>query len=389
VSKHDDSALRLSRFGDWSSLRRLCVTAPSAAERPFYAGQDVDSRMALVRRAIEEIRVQWHRYPAYMADLKHAMQPSVTAGQDLDLRRRAEQLFVSRKEWVDESGANTTEEYSALRLYTSAAGYRQMFGTLNRAFRDDGLTAEASVLRAAVFMVELLSIDLFNYAAWHDRGRDYEGRIYRGMVVTPQELDQFSTVAARPVAERYVAIPLGMASATTDRATALVFVEEQARRSRDGQPLLWEIDVIGLPPERLDVYRTAFPASVVTTICAVPIKQLSDFPDEDEILLRGPFFQLLRLRRTDESIGGKPLQVIEALTITANRDHPSTMRLAGPEATAARDIFRTLVTAERCRRAADRAVADDARAFSRFASEQERELDDLLRSLPGHSAGTS
>jgi hypothetical protein len=343
--------------------------------------------MALVRQAIEEIRVQWDRYPAFMADLQAAMQPALTAADDVDLPRRAKELFASRKAWADESGAEATEEYSALRLYTSAAGYTQMFGTLNRAFRDDGLTDEASVLRAAVFMVELLSIDLFNYAARHDSGRDYEGRVYRGMTVTPQELEQFSAVASTPVAERYVAIPLGMASATTDRATALVFVEEQARRSPDSRPLLWEIEVVGLSRDHLAVYRAAFPTSVVSTICAVPIKQLSDFPDEDEILLRGPFFQVLRLRRTDESIGGKALHVIDAITLTANRDHPSTMRLTGWESTVARDLFRAVVTAERCRRAADRAVAADARAFLRLASEEERALDGLVRDVARHRTG--
>jgi hypothetical protein len=102
---------------------------------------------------------------------------------------------------------------------------------------------------------------------------------------------------------------------------------------------------------------------------------------------RGPFFQVLRLRRGDQSIGGKPLHVIEALTLTANRDHPSTMRLAGWEATAARDPFRTLVTAERFRRAADRAVAQDAAAFLPLASEQERELDGLLGDVARRRTG--
>jgi hypothetical protein len=174
-----------------------------------------------------------------------------------------------------------------------------------------------------------------------------------------------------------------MASASTDRATALAFVDDQARRSRTGRPLLWDIEVANLAAERLAVYRTAFPTSVVSTICAVPIEQLSDYPDENEVLLRGPFFQIIRLHRADERVGGKPLHVIEALTLTANRDHPSTMRLPSWEATAARDLFRALVTAERCSRSADRARtydhADDAAAFSRLASDHERETDELLR----------
>jgi hypothetical protein len=245
--------------------------------------------MALVRRAIEEIRANWDRYPAYMAGLRDVMQSGLDADTDVDFQRRAAELFASRKEWIREEGPEATGEYTALRLYTSAAGYGQMFGTLNRAFREDRLVDEALALRSAVFLVELLNIDLFNYCVRHCSARDYEGRIYRGMVVTPQELGQFSAVASRAVAQRYVAIPLAMASASADRATALVFVEEQARQSTDGQPLLWDIEVANLPAERLEGYRAAFPTSVVSTICAVPIERLSDFPDENEVLLRGPF----------------------------------------------------------------------------------------------------
>lgn len=382
ITEHPE---RLSRFGDWSPIRQLCVSGPGAGGRPFYAGDEVHARMALVRRAIEDIRVNWERYSAYMTGLRALMQPGVDADGGIDLQRRVAQLFESNKEWIDTRPDDASEEYSAVRLYTSADGYNQMFSAINRAFRNDGLVDDASALQSAVFLVELLNIDLFNYCARQRSAPDYEGRIFRGMVVTPRELDRFSTAATEAVEDRYVAIPLGMASASTDRATALEFVAQQARCSANGQPLLWDIEVVGLPADRLEVYRALFPTSVVSTICAVPIQRLSDFPEENEILLRGPFFQIVRLRRSEEPVGGKPLNVVEAIMLTANRDHPSTMRLTGWEATAARDLFRTLVAAHRCQRCADRAAANDdsqdEAAFSRLASDREREIDKLLHAI--------
>jgi hypothetical protein len=339
--------------------------------------------MALVRKAIQEIRGNWDRYSMFMHDLRALMQPGLDAERDVSLHHRADALFSSVKDWAKQAHADGTDDYSAVRLYTSAAGYRQMFSAINTAFRDDRLVDEDSALRSAVFLVELLTIDLFNYCAAYAAASDYRGRIYRGMVVSAQELAQFSSVAAGPIAERYVAIPLAMASASTNRANALVFVEEEARRSAGGQPLLWDIEVAGLSAERLNVYREAFPTSVVSSICAVPIERISDFPEENEVLLRGPFFQILRLRRDSETIAGKPLHVVEALMLTANRDHASTMLLGDWEARTARDLFRILVAIDRSTRCAERAEQygspADAAAFRRFVSRQQPLLDRCLR----------
>jgi hypothetical protein len=371
------------RFGDWSLLRPLCDTGRVAGKRPFYIGDDVHNRMALVRKAIQDIRVNWDQYRTFMEDLQVLMQPGLDAERDVNLHYRADELFSSVKDWARQTHAGRPDDYSAVQLYTSVSGYRQMFSTINTAFRDDRLVDTASALRSAVFLVELLNIDLFNYCATNPAANNYHGRVYRGMVVSAEELAQFACVATGPIAQRYVAIPLAMASASADRTNALVFVEKEARRSIGGQPLLWDIEVAGLSAERLKVYRAAFQTSVVSSICAVPIERISDFPEENEVLLRGPFFQILRLRRDSESIAGKPLHVVEALMLTANRDHPSTMRLGDSEARIARDLFRILVAIDRSTRCAARAEQygspSDAAAFRRFVSAQQPLLERCLR----------
>lgn len=136
---------RLSRFGDWSTLQPLCQSGFDGM-RPFFAGENVGSRMDRVRRAINEIRARWDQYPAFMAELRTYMERlGVGAGQrgEEDAERIAA-LFASVKQWADRkdpSGTgNLDDDYSAIRLYTSEPGYRQIFGTINAAFRSVGLT---------------------------------------------------------------------------------------------------------------------------------------------------------------------------------------------------------------------------------------------------------
>ena len=102
-----------------------------------------------------------------------------------------------------------------------------------------------------------------------------------------------------------------------------------------------EIHVISLEDGILEVYHEMFPTSVVSTICAVPISKLSFYPHEEEVLLRGPFFQVLNFYKNG-TIDGRSLYVIEVVMLNSNRDHPSNEEL-GDKADLARSVFRTIV----------------------------------------------
>jgi len=114
----------------------------------------------------------------------------------------------------------------------------------------------------------------------------------------------------------------------------------------------------------------------------VPIEQLSDYPDEDEVLLRGPFFQLLRLHEDHRYGADKPLRIVEAVMLTANRDHISSVYLSNADAQRARQLFRTLVTMQRATVCAERAqqygLSADAKAYCASYSAQQAILDALL-----------
>ena len=291
---------RLSRFADAAPLQQGLYVGSSVGTRPFYAGDGAYDRMDAVRHAINEIRVNWNLYPEFMRELREFIRvPEPQGHGGDDLATRLEALFSSTKEWADSPRPQQCQDYSAIELYTSELGYRTMFATINAAFRRDSLTADPFAMRCGVFLVELLSIDLFNYRAANTSADNFEGHVYRGMCVSAAEFQEFARLAGGPLPERYLAIPLAMASASRRIENALAFALDESARAPGRFPLIWDISVSSLDPSLLAAYHAKFPASVVTSLCAVPIDENSDHRDEQEVVLRGAHSQIVRMRELD------------------------------------------------------------------------------------------
>ncbi|MTJ32487.1 hypothetical protein FJR37_23490 [Aphanizomenon sp. UHCC 0183] len=130
----------------------------------------------------------------------------------------------------------------------------------------------------------------------------------------------------------------------------------------------------------LGIYQSLFPTSVVSSICAVPISELSDFPHEEEVLLRGPFFQVINFYQ-EGMIEEKPLSVIEVVMLNSNRDHPSTAEL-GENDSLARNIFGNIVGIRRNKFCLDyckvNALEDDANAYYKKLEENNRQFEKLI-----------
>src|SRR6516225_9569872 len=143
TASRDDKVVRLSRFGDWTPLKPLCQSGHLPGMRPFYAGPNVENRMALVREMINYIRIHWNEYPTFMRSLREFI---IKSGVDLsaeeDFAQKAEALLRSSKNWADQVKQSNTDDYSAIRLYTSLTGYERIFRTINGAFREDDLTKQ-------------------------------------------------------------------------------------------------------------------------------------------------------------------------------------------------------------------------------------------------------
>ena len=67
----------------------------------------------------------------------------------------------------------------------------------------------------------------------------------------------------------------------------------KSRKYKNCVNVLLSIHIIGLHPEHLAAYRKEFPTSVVSSICAVDISDLSRYKREEEVLLRGTFCLVL------------------------------------------------------------------------------------------------
>jgi hypothetical protein len=378
-----DTPTRLKRFGDWAHVAACVKSGNVSGHVPFYGGSNIDRRMRLVRQAIEYIRANWGDHSEFMSDLREFMgRPGMEIRAPHPEAHKVAKLFSGTKSW-SKDGDLVNDDYSAIRLYTSEFGYRRIFKVLNEAFRREDLTGNSRALRSAVFLVELLTIDLFNFRHAYPHVDNFKGVVYRGMCLSTADLRRFAQMARGRIDQRYLSIPLAMASASVNREKSLAFAMAQAAPSCDRHALLWRIHVASLDAEPMRLYQSEHPTSVVTSLCAVPIDDLSDYPDEKEVLLRGPFFQILSLQREDVGSDAQSLYVLDAVMINSNRDHPSSLFESGAEAQRARNLFRILVATNRTRLCVERAdqlgLSTEASAFRSILEECRRNLDVLLR----------
>jgi hypothetical protein len=365
-----------SRFGEWDSEMGLWQLGGLSEYETFFAGPQAYKRMDEVRTAIRDIRLNWDLYPQFMDELrtflKEVPEPPVRSrelGLDAyweDGRRRVEALLSSRKEWPELRDGPGGDDYSAIRLYTSVYGYLRIFGAMNMAFRASEINKHPQALRAVAFLVELLNIDLYNYIRRTPEADSFEGRVYRGMRVSGQNLNKFSETASDANMEkRYMAVPLSMTSTSASKGKALSFARRTKETAADSHALLLDVLVYSLDPALLAAYRQAFPGSIVTSLCSVPIHRLSDLP-EDEVLLRGPFFQIGRMYRDEDSLRDEPLHVVQLIMLNSNRDHVTTVATNTGEDKRMRDIFRAMATASRSTRCAEYAESSGLEADSDY-----------------------
>jgi hypothetical protein len=331
--------------------------------------------MARLRLSINQIRSAWDEYPRFMGELGELLK-RVQCVLDPETAARLSALLSARKSW---SSLSDDDDFSALRLYTSEGGYQQIFGAINTAFRTDAIADEPATRRAATFLVELLTIDLFHYRATRPEADWFTGTVYRGMSLSQDAVARFAQAAAGPVLERYVSIPLAMVSATFDETTAMKFALADVRSNPDKHLVLWEIRIVSLDPDLLAIYTALAPTSIVTSICAVPIAEVSDFPGEEEVLLRGPHFQLVQIDKIDRPWLPKSTMRIKAMMHNTNRDHLTAKASDVGEDKLQRDLFRALILADRyaiCSElAADNGNGSDADAYRALEAEQRTEIE--------------
>ena len=378
----NEETSRLSRYGDWTSIQNFAQIPTSTSSRTLYHGLAVHDRMTAIREAITYIRTHWSDYSTFLEGLRAYLQKHgfVMVPTEHD-KRTIDAVLTSQKEWIDRqpnTGPLPGDTYDVIRLYTSSFGYAQIFAMLNTDFRMDVLTDDGNNLRPAVFLVELLNIDLYNYVSAQPAA-NFQGIVYRGLSISPEQIQEFEDLAAKPPAERHWSIPLSMMSASTSVDVAVGFALADSKLGRNRHPFLWRIHVAELGPELSQIYRQRFPSSVVSSLCAVRIAELSTYKEE-EVLLRGPWFQLLRLQHEEVGQLGVRMPVMDLVMLNSNRDHPSTMELGAVD-DEARQLFASLVGMARSKVCANLAtewgLSDDAQHYNEMHKQQHKKVLDI------------
>ncbi|KAK3590790.1 hypothetical protein CHS0354_038728 [Potamilus streckersoni] len=375
---------RYCRFVDASDELDIFRSKNVNDLRPFYGGSVVDQRMDAIRNSIVHIRQNWDQYESFLSSLKTLMIGNDKQFVDKTLTEKVDRIFKTKKDWKGDVNETDNDNFDVLELYTSEEGYEKFFKVINDVFRKDDSVLADDKIRSAVFLIELINIDLFNYCLKEPSKQNFQGIVYRGMGISKDVFETFEALKRQPIPNRYISIPLALWSTSSDRQVAFRFITNQILTHKGEKiPLLMKIHVIELKPAYLKLYRKTFPSIVVSTICAVDIQNLSFFPKEKEILLRGPFFQVLDLYEEGE-ICGYPCKVLEMVMLNSNRDHKSTAFLGSLDSPA-RKMFGDMVVATRSRFAMNycnkKGLTEDAEEYRKIVEMKENELPQMLEYL--------
>ena len=290
----------------------------------FFKGRDVNQRMDFVRQSIHFVRDNWDN-----KDIRKFLFDRLYENYKIEIERK----IIESKNWIEfQSPKEKLDKYDLLTYYTTTNGYKQ-YKKLNNLYRKKDLNIDECNL--ATFFVELLNIDLYNYVYSTPKVQNFNGTIYRGLNLNATiAASIFDKITKDDIEKRNIGIPLEFMSATLDKNCALLFATKN-RKSIKKVPIILEIHVRNLSQTLLNVYKNFYSDSPVTSLCAVPIADLSVEKDEQEVLLRGAFFHVLNVRFE------YGITIIETLMLNSNRDHILTNNY---NKTNAQSLFRSLIS---------------------------------------------
>lgn len=353
----------------------------------FYQGDFVHERMAAVRHSIVYIRQNWSKFDQFLYNLKSFMRnEALKTGKPLT--GSVESIFDRRRNWVDiedtkEVFSSLEEEFNVIHTYTTQEGFKEIFKVSDAIFRKDSSVDYKDIATNAVFLIELINIDLYNFVHKYPQFSKFEGAVYRGMAIPPSAFTVFESLMKQPINKRYVSIPLGLWSASLERNKAIDFVVGETKNNPQNVPLLMIIHVLNLDETYLQFYRDKFQKkSIVSTIYAVPIFKISKYPEEAEVLLRGGFFQAINFY--DKRIGNIDFKILELVMLNSNRDHLSTPTfMTEDENKLARTLFGTMVGVTRNRFIVNYCKGNnmlgDCEEYQKMLNEGEEKLKQLMK----------
>ena len=330
-----------------------------SGENEFFMGaEEVTQRMEKVRDAIEVVREHWGTRQEFLEnEIKRALKdgkayylPMVLYAyqmlKDNHDTNWQEELPKDKREALDDEG------YYHIKSYTETVPYDAVYSRINALYRNENYGKNKSLYHIATLLLEYLNIDLYNYT-WGVKSKrlpGFQGVTYRGIHLTPDHIQKLKDRAAPDEPDRGIAIPLSLQSTSMDLDVAHKFL----KKNRDQgiadhlKPIILKVRTYGLHEEHMKHYSKQYPESKVSSICAVQIKNESAKEDEDEVLLRGPFFEIVDFIEEAHTIPGiqEAVPELEMMILNSNRDHISTYRLKDKDEPA-RDLFKRIVNARK------------------------------------------
>lgn len=365
--------IRAERFGESANTNGKESFGKFSLEHGgFFIGEDVKARMNLIRNSILEVRKNWN---------------------DKKFRKKSIELFKNHiggksllsvdffnDEWYEfQKNSSAEQNCNLIKFYTSSDGYETIFKYMNSIFREE---LEKDVYDSAAFLVECMNIELYNLVKTKPEFSNFENTIYRGMMLDENTISDLINIEKLPILSQKFAVPLSFMSCSKSQDVAKQFLEKQERRPHEEKvkgfcPVLFKIHVTSLDKTFLELYKSYYPDSVVSSICAVDIENVSKYRKEQEVLLRGAFFQSLKFYESKEKIDGKNVYVFELLMHNSNRDHITTSRF---EKTNARKLFNTLIEIDRMKKCQDFfESASDKKSYKQIEETKLKELEQIQK----------
>ena len=212
AEEDEDASGRDGRFVETTEHPEFIQSREYKNLKPYYSGSVLDDRNAEMRKSIYYIRRNWDRYAEFTQSLKNLFLANEKALEftDKTTEEDFERLFSKQRTWLTEADLETSElTYEALRLYTSDEGYKRIYRLCNHVFRDENCLVSIEEIRAVVFLIELISIDLYNMCLARPEKKNFQGTVWRGMVLGEEDFSLFRTLRNAPIHGRNIAVPLG------------------------------------------------------------------------------------------------------------------------------------------------------------------------------------
>jgi hypothetical protein len=364
-------------------------------EFKFYEGQTAEVQMRIMRESIRRLRSDWpsmfaNLHPKLVESLQlgHALKEAVQASLQvysaigiLAMPRAVVRLQedAQRARWYGkliarlntpawdialerfDNTPSLRDFHPVLSLYLTEIGYRKVFKLVNNTLANldkyEHKEEKQDQADLAAFVVELLTIDLYRLDRSCNNVGGFEGIVWRGFSVTPGEAAIFEEILKEEKRQGTISVPLSILSASRVEATARNFAQDRTKfrknqnKNLEVRELLWKIHVYSLRQSLAEAYRAAFFEIHFNGLCATNMSHIEMYK-EDEVLLRGPFFQVIDVERSSGSTD-EPIMLVELVMFNTNRDHGTSTATNVGQDEIGRRVFGHIIRLDRTIRCAE------------------------------------